>query len=375
MKRPLSFLGQMTPQSLAPSSAPSSQCEHQQLSAHWPFVSVIIPIYNGEADLPDLIAGLWAQTYPAHRVEYLLVNNRSGDRTAEILQQKARESRDRHITLTPLQADSIQSSYAARNVGIRAAQGEILAFTDADCRPHAAWLEELIKPFSKKTVGLVAGEITGLPGHTLLERFADRQDTLSQRHTLAHPFCPYGQTANLAICREVIESVGLFRPYLTTGGDADLCWRILCSTPWSIEWAQQAIVQHRHRSTWPELRSQWRRYGRSNRYLHELHGVDLAPALSWRDYGYRVARWLLKEVPRHSLKMMRGESDRIDLLSTPISLICIAARSHGQRSAQLPPNAEWIEPWQSPIFSSSESSTSDMSRAGCDTSKPSNPQK
>ncbi|MGB3492881.1 MAG: glycosyltransferase [Elainellaceae cyanobacterium] len=323
--------------------------------AREPLVSVIVPIYNGEADLPALVHHLRAQTYAAERVEYLLVDNQSRDRTSELLHQFAQaplaqgsltqDSGDRPITLIPLRSDRIQSSYAARNVGIKAAKGDILVFTDADCRPAANWLVELVKPFAQDHVGLVAGEIIGLPGQTLLEIFAERQGTLSQKHTLNHPFSPYGQTANLAVRRAALTSVGLFRPYLTTGGDADLCWRILRSTGWQMHWAQKAVVQHRHRSTLAELRRQWHRYGRSNRYLHDLHGIALTPELTWKDYGYRIGRWLLKEVPRHGLGMMQGKSDRADLLATPISLMCIAARSQGQRQARLPLRAQQIESW------------------------------
>jgi len=42
------------------------------------FVTVVIPIYNGESDLPDLLACLRSQTYPPRQVEYLLVDNNSG---------------------------------------------------------------------------------------------------------------------------------------------------------------------------------------------------------------------------------------------------------------------------------------------------------
>ncbi|MEG3924339.1 glycosyltransferase, partial [Microcoleus sp. T3_D1] len=50
-----------------------------------PEVSVVVPVYNGEADLPDLIECLRSQTYPPHSVEYLLVDNNSRDRTSAIL--------------------------------------------------------------------------------------------------------------------------------------------------------------------------------------------------------------------------------------------------------------------------------------------------
>ncbi|MCC5626394.1 glycosyltransferase [Nostoc sp. CHAB 5715] len=305
-----------------------------------PMVSVVVPIYNGEADLPELINCLLFQTYPKDRVEYLLVDNNSSDRTLTILKTSAENC---PITIRPLSENQIQSSYAARNAGIRAATGEIIVFTDADCRPQPQWLDALIPPFVNTEVVIVAGEILALPGTTLLEQHADRQETLSQKHTLNHSFRPYGQTANLAIRRIALEKAGLFRPYLTTGGDADICWRILGENIGRLEFAPDAIVGHRHRATLQELQSQWRRYGRSNRYLHELHGVDLMRDITLKECGYRLARWLVKEIPRDMKKAIAGKATLVDLLNTPIGLFTARARAAGQRDAKLPENAKIID--------------------------------
>jgi cellulose synthase/poly-beta-1,6-N-acetylglucosamine synthase-like glycosyltransferase len=305
-----------------------------------PMVSVVVPIYNGETDLPELINCLLSQSYPKDRVEYLLVDNNSSDRTFTYLKKSAENS---SITIRPVSQNQIQSSYAARNTGIRAAVGEIIAFTDADCRPQPQWLDSLICPFVKPDVVIVAGEIIALPGNTLLEQHANRQEILSQKHTLGHSFYPYGQTANLAIRRIALEKVGLFRPYLTTGGDADICWRILQEHIGRWEFAPEAIVQHRHRSTFKELKSQWRRYGRSNRYLHELHGVELMREITLKECCYRLVRWLLKEVPKDSMKAIAGKATLVDILNTPIGLYTARARYSGQQEAQISENAKIID--------------------------------
>lgn len=305
-----------------------------------PKVSVVIPIYNGEADLPYLLKCLFAQTYSPELVEYLLVDNNSSDRTLSILQETAKNA---PINILPLTENNIQSSYAARNAGIKAASSNIIAFTDADCRPQPQWLEKLIQPFINPEVVIVAGEITALPGKSILEKFADKQETLSQKHTLANKYYPYGQTANLAIRRKVFNISGLFRPYLTSGGDADICWRILKQNLGKLEFAADAIVQHRHRLTLKELASQWRRYGRSNLYLHQLHGVELTKEMKNNDYSYILLRWLLKEVPRETVKNIIGKSSLVDLVNTPLGLFTGRERSKGQREAKLPENAKMIE--------------------------------
>jgi len=315
----------------------------------YPPVAVIVPIYNGAADLPDLVERLLAQTYPAKQVTYILVDNGSTDATPALLQQAAATAAEAGIALRPLPYSAIQSSYAARNAGIRAALAlapapPVLAFTDADCYPEPGWLEALVQPFAQPEVGLVAGEIRALPGTTWLEHYADRQDTLSQQHTLGHRFAPYGQTANLAVRVACLPASGLFRPHLTTGGDADLCWRILDSGPWQIGVAPEAVLSHRHRQTLAELRSQWHRYGCSNRYLHELHGIPLTRALTAKEVRYRLLRWVAKELPQGLWGTLRGNPWH-DLATTPLDLWCSHARSQGQQHSVLPAAAQTIDPF------------------------------
>lgn len=312
-------------------------------AACYPQVSVIIPIYNGEADLPDLIDCLRSQTYPRDSIEYLLVNNNSSDRTLEGISAAAASAVSEGLKLYPLTEDSIQSSYAARNCGIRAAAGEILAFTDADCRPLPNWAEEIVKPFSEPKVGIVVGELAALPGNSLLEKYAERYGVMSQKFLLEHPFCAYGQTANLALRQQALQQVGLFRPYLTTGGDADICWRIQREAHWKLAFAGAAVVRHRHRSNLRELRSQWQRYGQSNQYLHELYGIDLMREFTQQELVYRLSRWLVKEVPRTAFNLIRGKSHPLDLIKMPIDLLSFQARSAGQKAAKLTEKAREIE--------------------------------
>ncbi|MEO0537578.1 MAG: glycosyltransferase [Cyanobacteria bacterium P01_A01_bin.123] len=328
--------------SSSPTAAEASVPATQSL----PKVSVIVPIYNGAADIPDLAACLLAQTFPPDQVEYLLVDNNSRDRTSSLLKDWVKTASNQGLTWQYLSEADIQSSYAARNRGIRAARGELLAFTDADCRPNHDWLEKLIAPFDDPAVGLVIGEIAALPGDSWLEHYANQRNMMTQRFTMAHEFYPYGQTANLAVRRQALAGVGLFRPYLTTGGDADLCWRIQQQHPWQVIFAEDAIIQHRHRSTLKELASQWRRYGRSNNYLHELHGVRLRRNLNRKDTAHRIGRWALKEFPKAGFRLIQGKAAPVELVAPLLDLYCAKARETGQRQAQMPKEAREIEPFR-----------------------------
>lgn len=310
------------------------------MSTFLPEISVIIPIYNGESELPDLLDCLKAQTYPLDKVEYLLVDNNSQDNTGQLL-AKAQESQI--IPLIPLAENQIQSSYAARNRGIRTARHDILAFTDMDCRPSQQWLIELVKPFVDTSIGIVAGEVKALPSENFFEKYSERSDFMNQKYLLEHPFCAYGQTANLAVRKVAFQEVGLFRPYLTTGGDADICWRIQRETDWKLTYSPDAIIFHRHRSSLKDLRSQLKRYGTSNRYLHDLHGVDLMKEFKNKDLVQGLGRWILKDIPKNTVKLFLGKADILDVLKSPIDLICFESRSTGQKTAILPENARKIE--------------------------------
>jgi cellulose synthase/poly-beta-1,6-N-acetylglucosamine synthase-like glycosyltransferase len=316
---------------------PNSPCPIQ------PFLSVVIPIYNGAEDVLPLLNCLRGQTYARDRVEYLLVDNNSNDGTAEHLLGEINRANGEGFQFRYCLEREIQSAYAARNNGIRAAHHNILVFTDADCRPRPDWLSELVQPFAEEAVGLVVGEIVGAQGHSWLEDYASHMDILSQTHTLAHDFAPYGQTANLAVRMAAFAEVGLFRPFLTTGGDADMCWRIQQGGDWRLAFAEAAVVEHCHRTTLAALRSQWQRYGRSNCYLHALHGIPLMQAVTPARLLRGLLHWLLKELPRTTWQWIWGRQPAIALVAPLVALYCGWFRFQGQQSAQLPLEARAIE--------------------------------
>lgn len=241
-----------------------------------PLVSLIVPIRNSAEHVEPLFQALRRLTFDRSRLEIIVVENNSRDETPALLHKAAQQLCDRiHL----IRERRVTSSYAARNAGIRVARGEILAFTDADCRPSPDWLDRLAEGFTSPEIGLVAGEIAAAGGESWIERYAARWRMLSQVYTLGHPYCRYAQTANLAIRRDVFSDIGLFRPEMTSGGDADLCWRALAKS-WELRFVPEAVVSHHHRTTLQELGKQWRHYGRGQRHLQDLYGFRVSSARS-----------------------------------------------------------------------------------------------
>jgi lipopolysaccharide/colanic/teichoic acid biosynthesis glycosyltransferase/glycosyltransferase involved in cell wall biosynthesis len=104
-------------------------------------VSVVIPAYQSADSLPACLTALQQQTFPPQ--EILVVDDASTDQTATVAAGYG---------IRVVQHPQRRGPAAARNSGAQAAQGEIIAFTDADCAPDPDWLAELIRPFNDPEV-------------------------------------------------------------------------------------------------------------------------------------------------------------------------------------------------------------------------------
>lgn len=227
-------------------------------------VSVIVPAYNAAQTLRGCVDALLAQDFSAAPYEILVVDNASTDETWSIIESYGAAVRG-------LKETKIQSSYAARNAGVIASRGRILAFTDADCVPDHCWLSQLVDGFKNSVVGCVAGDILALNPITSAEKFAEQARLVSHRREATPGQRPYAVTANVAYRREVFDQIGLFVESLESGGDVDFSWRMQEQTTWTLHFDNSVIVRHRHRDNWLELWKQCERYGSATAALHLLH--------------------------------------------------------------------------------------------------------
>jgi GT2 family glycosyltransferase/DNA-binding beta-propeller fold protein YncE len=242
----------------------------------WPKVSVVVCAYNAADTLEDCLSSLDRLTYPDYEV--ILVNDGSRDGTGDIARAHAR------VKVIDIPNGGLS---AARNTGLAAATGEIVAYTDADARVDRDWLTYLVQPFlASEVVGSggpnvvpaddppVAQCIARAPGgptHVLLD------DRIAE-HV---PGC------NMAFRREALLAVGGFNPiYLRAGDDVDICWR-LQAKGWRIGFASSALVWHHHRST---VGAYWRQqvgYGEGERWLMAHHPEKfLDGQMLWRGRIY-----------------------------------------------------------------------------------------
>jgi glycosyltransferase involved in cell wall biosynthesis len=213
-------------------------------------VAVVVPVRNAGQLLDECLAGV-AEQARAMEGEVVVVDDASEDDPAA--------GAARHgARLIRLSSD--RGPYAARNVGWRATQADVVVFTDARCRPQTgSWLERLVATASRPGVAVAGGDVTVAPGHTTAERWAERDGRLRVRRHLEEGWLPYVPTANMAVPRRVLDSLGGFRE-VRSGGDVDLCWRAQLAGLGDVVEAPGAGMVAVPRAGAREVLRQWRRY-------------------------------------------------------------------------------------------------------------------
>jgi cellulose synthase/poly-beta-1,6-N-acetylglucosamine synthase-like glycosyltransferase len=277
-----------------------------------PFVSVIVPVYNGQRTIGQCIKSLLSLNYPSGSIEIIVVDNNSKDDTYQIL---------RKYPVVALIEDRIQSSYASRNTGIRHAKGEILAFTDSDCIAEKDWLLRAVECFGDGRVGCVAGRIEGYAPSNYIEEYLVRTHSLSQGSTR---FLPYAQTANAVYRREVFDAVGMFEEHWISGGDADMTWRMQLHSGYTLVPCDGALIYHVHRSTLKGFFRQRITWGQGEVAMYKKykdHYKDREGELL-RDYK-EFFRYVVGKLPAlaHNKLISRNEAAYLDKKLTMIAMV------------------------------------------------------
>lgn len=212
-----------------------------------PFVSIIIPVYNDSERLKLCLRALERQTYPRDCFEIIVVDNGS-DVPVEVGE----------FPLVHLVYEVQPGSYAARNRGLAAAKGTVLAFTDSDCLPDPDWLEAGVRCLLGD-VGLVGGRVEVFPedaaNPTAVELYESlfafqMRESIEQRH--------FSPTCNLFTTRQVFDAVGLFDARLKSGGDAEWGQRVHAQG-YPLIYADSVCIRHPARRSFEEVARKDRR--------------------------------------------------------------------------------------------------------------------
>ncbi|MHC4947372.1 MAG: glycosyltransferase [Planctomycetota bacterium] len=221
----------------------------------WPRVSVVVCVHNGSRTIGECLAGLARLDYPDFEV--IVVDDGSTDRTAEIAGRF-------DVRLIRIENGGLSN---ARNVGMRAATGELVAYIDDDAWPDPDWLTHLAQTFLTTDHAGVGGpnippEDDGPTAACIACAPGGPSHVLASEREVEHvPGC------NMAFRRDALERLdGFDRTFRIAGDDVDLCWR-LSAAGMTLGFNPAAVVWHHRRHSVRGYLRQQLNYGRAEAML------------------------------------------------------------------------------------------------------------
>jgi len=223
----------------------------------WPSISVVVCTYNGKRTIRDCLDGLKKLEYP--NFEVVIVNDGSTDETGEVIKGYG-------FRIITTENRGLSS---ARNTGMRAAKGEIVAYIDDDARPDPHWLTYLAATFlTSDHVGVggpnlpppndgeIAECVANAPGGPVHVLLTDQE----AEHI---PGC------NMAFRKAALEAInGFDHQFRIAGDDVDLCWR-LQARGWTLGFNPAAMVWHHRRNSVKTYWKQQLNYGKAEAFLEK----------------------------------------------------------------------------------------------------------
>lgn len=256
-------------------------------------ISIIVPHLDQPDHLRRCIASLQAQGRPKQEIEIIVVDNGSKSLPIEIC------SRSPGVTLL---CERTPGPGPARNLGVSRAQGEILAFIDADCIADPGWLSEIEHCFSERAdIGIIGGDVriacqdprrlTLLESYESIFAFRMREYIAKQGFT---------GTGNLAVRADILAAVGPFGG-IDIAEDRDWGQRAL-RLGFRTHYRPQMIVFHPARKNLAEIARKWDRH-----VAHDFNRIQ--SKAGWRP------RWILRSLAvalSPAAELIRiGSSDRV----------------------------------------------------------------
>lgn len=222
---------------------------------------MIVPVRDDRAGLERCLEALEDQDYSSESFEVIVVDNGS------------REPVDTLVVAYPHAKSVVEprpGSYRARNRGISAARGDVVAFLDADCIPSREWLRRGVECLSgARETAAAAGRIVVSP------RDPERRSA-AELYEMYHAFpqemyvekLHFGVTANLFTWRSVIDEIGPFDADLMSGGDREWGHRVHSAGRVQV-FCPDAVVRHPARASWRAVRAKFARVHEGARRLDE----------------------------------------------------------------------------------------------------------
>ena len=248
--------------------------------ADWPAITVLIAAHNEEAVVADIIKALLDVDYPPDRLTIMPVNDRSTDRTREIIDEFV----ERYPRIQPFhRTDGKPGKAAALKDAMLRVNTEIVLIFDADYVPGKALIRQLVAPFFDPEIGAVMGRVVPLNvGKKLLTRLLDLErsggyQVDQQARMNLHMVPQYGGTV-AGVRKSALDEIGGWNEN-ALAEDTDLTYRLLLAG-WRTAYANRAECYEEVPERWPVRVRQIMRWAKGHNqamtsYLARIPGGDV----------------------------------------------------------------------------------------------------
>ncbi|HEY3821743.1 MAG TPA: glycosyltransferase family 2 protein [Polyangiaceae bacterium] len=236
-----------------------------------PFVSVAMPSYNEEPYIEECLRSLLGQDYPADRMEILVADGGSKDRTREIVGRLASE--DRRIRLLDNSEHRIQSY--GMNLAIKESKGEFILITDVHAEYAQNYVSKLIDAFQRTNADCAGGA-----QRAKAETWFQKALCAALSSPLGVGGAPYRSAENEGFVdtvfpgsfrRSILEKIGLYDVKAVTNEDAELQQRVL-QAGGKVFLSKDVVVHYYPRKSFRLLAKQYFKYGDGRARTLLLHG-------------------------------------------------------------------------------------------------------
>lgn len=217
-------------------------------------VTAIVITYNAIDDLKECLKSLERQDYKD--LEIIVVNDASTDETEDFLTDYKSRINNKVIVINN---ETNQGVAGARNVGIKLASGDIIAFTDADCIVDKSWISELVKGYINKNIAVVGGSISDGPLNNIWELSEKGHDFVASQEG----YVPFIKGCNMSFRSDVLKTF-MFNTEIKYGYEEILLSDFLIDIGFKIYFRPQSIVWHKHRRDFISLSKQKYQRGKSS---------------------------------------------------------------------------------------------------------------
>lgn len=238
-----------------------------------PTVSVIVAARNEEQHIEKCLDSLAQLDYPTDKIEVIIIDDRSEDRTADVIESYTQQYPSIRTTKTKPEIGNLRGKTNAVAEGINSTKGEILMFTDADCTVPRTWIRATVQHFDED-IGIMGG-FTLLESHRTFEGVQALDwiflfGIASATAGWSMPLTAIGN--NLSVRRSAYEMIGGYGkiPFSVTE-DYSLVQAILQQTNYKLRFPidLQTVVRSKACQTWKDLFRQKQRWG--------MGGLNMVP--------------------------------------------------------------------------------------------------